>query len=121
MAEVSVPKNEVIMRQSTLPQPCGPGGTAALVAHPSAATSRAPPCAGDKGNNFYIIKEGTCDVTVTDDSGEMKHVRTLTAGDSCGELSLLTSNPRSATIQVPRCRRTSPRTCLGCCPLALGC
>ena len=56
--------------------------------------------AGDKGNNYYVIKEGTCDVMVTDANGEMKHVRTLSAGNSCGELSLLTGQPRSATIQA---------------------
>ena len=47
-----------------------------------------------------MIKEGTCDVMVTDAAGEMKHVRTLSAGNSCGELSLLTGQPRSATIQA---------------------
>ena len=55
--------------------------------------------AGDKGNNFYVIKEGTAEVTLTDASGT-KHVRTLSAGNSCGELSLLTGEPRSATVQA---------------------
>ena len=72
--------------------------------------------ADDKGNNFYLIKEGTCDVMVAEESGEVKKVRTLTAGGSCGELSLLTGNPRSATIQVgglicvasPRVRAVRP-------------
>ena len=46
----------------------------------------------DKGNNFFIIKEGTCDVWVADAEGERKNTRTLSAGSWCGELSLLTGN-----------------------------
>ena len=83
MAEVKVKQGEVIMRD------------------------------GDKGNNFYVIKEGTCDVMVTDESGDMKHVRTLSAGNSCGELSLLTGNPRSATIQVRNIWKTMSK-CKAC-------
>ena len=46
-----------------------------------------------------MIKEGTAEVTLTDASGT-KHVRTLSAGNSCGELSLLTGEPRSATVKA---------------------
>ena len=53
MAEVKVKCEEVIMRQN------------------------------DKGNNFYLIKDGTCDVWVADASGERKNTRTLTAGSWC--------------------------------------
>ena len=67
MAEVKVKQGEVIMRD------------------------------GDKGNNFYVIKEGSCDVVVPDQNAGKK-VRTIEAGGSCGELSLLTGKPRSATI-----------------------
>ena len=70
MAEVKVKCEEVIMRQN------------------------------DKGNNFYLIKDGTCDVWVADASGERKNTRTLTAGSWCGELSLLTGKPRSASIMA---------------------
>ena len=70
MAEVKVKCEEVIMRQN------------------------------DKGNNFYLIKAGTCDVWVADASGERKNTRTLTAGSWCGELSLLTGKPRSASIMA---------------------
>jgi len=56
--------------------------------------------AGDKGNNFYLIKAGSCDVWVADASGERQNVRTLTAGSWCGELSLLTGHPRSASIMA---------------------
>ena len=70
MAEVKVKQEEVIMRQ------------------------------GDKGNNFYIIKSGTCDVWIADPSGERSNARTLQAGSWCGELSLLTGNARSASIMA---------------------
>ena len=59
------------------------------------------PNAGDKGNNYYMIKEGTCDVVVPPSSvGESQVSRTITAGGSCGELALLTGQTRSATITV---------------------
>ena len=77
MAEVKVKQEEVIMRQ------------------------------GDKGNNFYLIKAGTCDVWVADSSGERRNVRSLAAGSWCGELSLLTGKPRSASIMA-----TSPEVTL---------
>jgi len=67
MMEVKVKQGEVIMRQ------------------------------GDKGNNFYMIKEGTCEVEVKE-SDEGTQSRTIGAGGSCGELSLLTGKPRSASI-----------------------
>lgn len=70
MAEVKVKQEEVIMRQ------------------------------GDKGNNFYIIKSGTCDVWIADSTGERTCVRGLAAGSVCGELSLLTGMPRSASIMA---------------------
>ena len=101
MAQVSVPKHEVIMRQGAR-RACvctEPAGGCTSRAH---CTPRCYCCrcaAGDKGNNFYVIKEGTAEVTLTDASGT-KHVRTLSAGNSCGELSLLTGEPRSATVQA---------------------
>jgi len=70
MAEVKVGQNEVIMRQ------------------------------GDKGNNFYLIKSGTCDVWIADKDGERKNVRSLSAGSWCGELSLLHLKTRSASIMA---------------------
>ena len=77
MAEVKVKQEEVIMRQ------------------------------GDKGNNFYLIKSGTCDVWIADSAGERRNVRSLAAGSWCGELSLLTGKPRSASIMA-----TSPEVTL---------
>jgi CRP-like cAMP-binding protein len=58
-----------------------------------------PTVSGDKGNNFYLIKAGTCEVSVNEEDGSVltKH---LGPGGSCGELALLTGNPRSATVTV---------------------
>jgi len=56
---------------------------------------------GDKGNNFYIIKDGSCDVEIeTNERGELRRtlMRTLGPGSWCGEQSLLTGNARSATV-----------------------
>jgi hypothetical protein len=76
-----------------------PAGGCTSRAHRTPRCSCCRCAAGDKGNNFYVIKEGTAEVTLTDASGT-KHVRTLSAGNSCGELSLLTGEPRSATVQA---------------------
>ena len=47
-----------------------------------------------------MIKEGTCDVWIADASGERTMVRSLGAGSWCGELSLLTGKPRSASVMA---------------------
>ncbi len=48
---------------------------------------------GDAGDRFYIIESGTMEVTI-----RSEFVRTLTAGDSFGEIALLREIPRTATI-----------------------
>ena len=102
MAEVKVKQEEVIMRQGALISCVHTARS--LSAHSLwlciltaivGSFSRAH--AGDKGNNFYLIKAGSCDVWVADASGERQNVRTLTAGSWCGELSLLTGHSRSAS------------------------
>jgi len=47
------------------------------------------------------LKDGTCDVWIQDPaSGERSNVRTLGPGSCCGELSLVTGKPRSASIMA---------------------
>ena len=48
---------------------------------------------GDGGDLFYIIESGTVDVVIRDE-----HIRTLSAGESFGEIALLRDIPRTATI-----------------------
>ena len=71
---------------------------------------------GDDGDNFYIIESGTADVYVSgidaitppDTEGEQTHadhggrVQVVSVSDSFGELALMYSSPRAATI-VCRC------------------
>jgi len=51
---------------------------------------------GEKGDTFYIIMSGRCDVFV---NGE--NVHQMSVGDFFGERAILTKEKRSATIQVP--------------------
>jgi CRP-like cAMP-binding protein len=48
---------------------------------------------GDRGREFFVIVEGTADVSV-----DGKTVATLGAGDFFGEMSLLTDERRMATV-----------------------
>lgn len=52
----------------------------------------------DTGTSMYIVGEGLLDVTIKDDDGIERHVGRLEAGDFFGEASLLTGEPRSATV-----------------------
>jgi len=53
---------------------------------------------GDEGNFFYIIKSGNAQCSQVDGAGESKVVATLAAGAYFGEIALLTSKPRQATV-----------------------
>lgn len=53
---------------------------------------------GDEGNFFYIIKSGTVSCSQVDGAGVSKVVATLSAGAYFGEIALLTSKPRQATV-----------------------
>jgi predicted MFS family arabinose efflux permease len=48
---------------------------------------------GEPGRSFYLVGAGSCDVFVDD-----KPIRSLSAGDSFGEISLLRDIPRTATV-----------------------
>eukprot|EP00298_Acanthocystis_sp_HF-20_P029524 c8417_g1_i1.p1 GENE.c8417_g1_i1~~c8417_g1_i1.p1 ORF type:complete len:308 (+),score=127.09 c8417_g1_i1:727-1650(+) len=50
---------------------------------------------GDKGDNFYIIEKGKCEIFV---DGTL--VMTCREGDSFGELALMYNSPRAATVQA---------------------
>ncbi|KAJ3330878.1 hypothetical protein HDU93_010059 [Gonapodya sp. JEL0774] len=54
---------------------------------------------GDKGDAFYIVESGDAKVFKKDESGVDREMSLrLKRGDYFGELALLTSNPRAATI-----------------------
>jgi putative peptide zinc metalloprotease protein len=58
---------------------------------------------GDRGDKFYVIRQGHLQVTVRDEKGVTEVVNQLDRGDYFGELGLLHDAPRSAT-----CRATVP-------------
>mmetsp|Transcript_35795 Transcript_35795/g.33907 ORF Transcript_35795/g.33907 Transcript_35795/m.33907 type:complete len:448 (+) Transcript_35795:104-1447(+) len=55
---------------------------------------------GDEGEYFYIIKEGTAVCSQVDADGEDAVVATLGGGNYFGEISLLTTKPRQATVKA---------------------
>ena len=55
---------------------------------------------GEEGDSFYIIKAGECDIWVATASHVPEKVATLKAGQFFGEMSLLTGEKRSATVQA---------------------
>lgn len=54
---------------------------------------------GDEGQSLYILIEGLLDVHIEVDGGQ-RHLGRTIAGDSIGEMSLLTGERRSATIRT---------------------
>jgi len=56
---------------------------------------------GDPGDNYYIIQEGTCEVTRIPGEGKNPvKLGEMTIGDSFGEESLLTDSTRNATVTM---------------------
>jgi small-conductance mechanosensitive channel/CRP-like cAMP-binding protein len=53
---------------------------------------------GEPGQSLYVIEEGRVEVSVAGPTGRDAAVATLGPGDFFGELSLLTGEPRSATV-----------------------
>jgi len=55
---------------------------------------------GDLADAFYVIRAGTLDVVEADDDGTERVVQTLGAGQSFGELALVTGAHRNATVRA---------------------
>ena len=55
---------------------------------------------GASGDSMYLITTGTANVTIKGDHNQEIHVQKKLAGDFFGEMSLLTGEPRSATISA---------------------
>jgi len=53
---------------------------------------------GSSGHSMFILLDGEADVFVRVENGTDTRVATLRTGDYCGEMSLLTGEPRSATV-----------------------
>jgi len=53
---------------------------------------------GEPGDSLYLITEGRVQVETQDDAGERVLLGSLAPGDFFGEISLLTSRPRTATV-----------------------
>jgi CRP-like cAMP-binding protein len=53
---------------------------------------------GEAGETFYIIKNGQVEVSMQNGQGGATPIRTVGTGDFFGEMSLLTGDPRSATV-----------------------
>jgi len=60
-------------------------------------------CEGDEGDNFYIIREGVVKCTKV---GKGEVSKPLTAGNFFGELALLSSDKRAATVTVTTAKVT---------------
>ncbi|CAG8444074.1 15314_t:CDS:2 [Funneliformis caledonium] len=53
---------------------------------------------GDPGEYFYIIEQGTVNVSKITDTGTEQQLPSLTVGDYFGELALINDQPRKATV-----------------------
>jgi small-conductance mechanosensitive channel/CRP-like cAMP-binding protein len=55
---------------------------------------------GDSGDTLYVVAEGSLDVLVPSGDRDAHRIATLGPGDFFGEMSLLTGEPRKATIRT---------------------
>jgi CRP-like cAMP-binding protein len=54
----------------------------------------------EAGDSLYIITKGSCEVLLESPSRQFKQVAVLKKGEFFGEMSLLTGEPRSATVRT---------------------
>lgn len=54
---------------------------------------------GDDGDYFYVIGSGDYDIYINTDSGNEKKVNSFNGEGSFGELALMYSQPRTATVK----------------------
>jgi CRP/FNR family cyclic AMP-dependent transcriptional regulator len=55
---------------------------------------------GDPGDSMYIVREGEVEIYIRNDTGEKVTLETCGCGGFFGEISLLDSGPRTATIEA---------------------
>jgi len=55
---------------------------------------------GEAGDTFYVVRSGTVEILARGIKGEETHVRDLEAPAFFGEMSLLTGEPRAATVRA---------------------
>lgn len=55
---------------------------------------------GEEGDSMFLVTKGVANVTISGDYGQQILVQTKKIGEIFGEMSLLTGEPRSATIQA---------------------
>ena len=55
---------------------------------------------GESGDTFYVVRRGTVEILADTPNGGQKHVADLHAPAFFGEMSLLTGEPRSATVRA---------------------
>lgn len=55
---------------------------------------------GEPGNSMYIIRSGECEATKLDENNHIKLLSKMVSGDFFGEISLLTGEPRTATVKA---------------------
>jgi hypothetical protein len=55
---------------------------------------------GEDGDNFYVVKEGECEIWVSKDGAPAELVMTVGPSGSFGELALIYGTQRAATVKV---------------------